>query len=153
MKKISIVSIGGVKEKYYQEIISEYQKRLSKDVKLELVELPGKSFNDKNHLEIKKQDSQKVLEFLQKNKGAQVFLLSENGEELDSISFSKKIFNINDQIIFVIAGALGFDFSVLKGYQKISLSKMTFLHEMAKAVLIEQIYRATCIFKGKNYHY
>ena len=153
MKKISIVSIGGVKEKYYQEIIVEYQKRLSKDVKLELIELPSKSFNDKNHSEIKKQDSLKVLEFLNKNKEAKVFLLSENGEELDSVAFSKKIFSINEAIIFVIAGALGFDFSVLKAYPKISLSKMTFLHEMAKVILLEQIYRASCIFKGKSYHY
>ncbi len=153
MKKISIVSVGGVKEKYYQEIIAEYQKRLSKDVKLELIELPNKSFNDKNHLEIKKQDSLKVLEFLNKNKEAKVFLLSENGEELDSVAFSKKIFSINEPIIFVIAGALGFDFSVLKTYPKISLSKMTFLHEMAKVILLEQIYRSTCIFKGKSYHY
>lgn len=153
MKKISILSIGGVKEKYYQEIIAEYQKRLNKDIKLEFVELSTKGFSDKNHLEVKKQESQKVLDFLNKNKKAQVFLLSENGEELDSIAFSKKIFSLNDEIIFVIAGALGFDFSVLKGYKKISLSKMTFLHEMAKAILMEQIYRATCIFKGKGYHY
>lgn len=153
MKKISIVSVGGVKEKYYQEIIAEYQKRLSKDVKLELIELSNKSFNDKNHSEIKKQDSLKVLEFLNKNKEAKVFLLSENGEELDSVDFSKKIFSINEPIIFVIAGALGFDFSVLKGYSRISLSKMTFLHEMAKVILLEQIYRSTCIFKGKSYHY
>lgn len=153
MKKISIVSVGGVKKRYYQEIIAEYQKRLSKDVKLELIELPNKSFNDKNHLEIKKQDSLKVLEFLNKNKEAKVFLLSENGEELDSVAFSKKIFSINEPIIFVIAGALGFDFSVLKTYPKISLSKMTFLHEMAKVILLEQIYRSTCIFKGKSYHY
>lgn len=153
MKKISIVSVGGVKKRYYQEIIAEYQKRLSKDVKMELIELPNKSFNDKNHLEIKKQDSLKVLEFLNKNKEAKVFLLSENGEELDSVAFSKKIFSINEPIIFVIAGALGFDFSILKTYPKISLSKMTFLHEMAKVILLEQIYRSTCIFKGKSYHY
>lgn len=153
MKKISVVSIGSVKEEYYRLAILEYSKRLSKDIKLELIELPSKSFSDKNHLEIKKQDSLKVLEFLNKNKEAKVFLLSENGEELDSPAFSKKIFSINEPIIFVIAGALGFDFSVLKGYPKISLSKMTFLHEMAKVILLEQIYRSTCIFKGKSYHY
>lgn len=153
MKKITIVSLGGVKEKYYQEIISEYKKRLSKDIKLELVEIANKGFSEKNHSAVKKQESQKVLEFLQKNKEAQVFLLSENGEELDSVVFSKKIFDINEEIVFVIAGALGFDFSVLKGFKKISLSKMTFLHEMAKVILLEQIYRAACIFKGKSYHY
>lgn len=153
MKKITILSIGGVKEKFYQQAIFEYQKRLSQDIKLEFVELPVKSFSEKNILETKKQESQRVLEYLNRNKEAQVFLLSENGEELDSISFSKKMFSINEEIIFVIAGALGFDFSVLKNYKKISLSRMTFLHEMAKVILVEQIYRALNIAKGKRYHY
>lgn len=153
MKKITILSIGGVKEKFYQQAIFEYQKRLSQDIKLEFVELSVKSFSEKNILETKKQESQRVLEYLNKNKEAQVFLLSENGEELDSVSFSKKMFGINEEIIFVIAGALGFDFSVLKNYKKISLSRMTFLHEMAKVILVEQIYRALNIAKGKKYHY
>jgi 23S rRNA (pseudouridine1915-N3)-methyltransferase len=153
MKKITILSIGGVKEKYYQTAIAEYSKRLSKDVRLEFIELPAKSFSEKDSLIAKKQDSQRVLEFLNKNKNSQVFLLSENGEELDSIQFSKKIFSFNEEIIFVIAGALGFDFDVLKDYKKLSLSKMTFLHEMAKVVLVEQIYRAVNIEKGKRYHY
>lgn len=79
--------------------------------------------------------------------------MSENGEELDSIQFSKKLFSFNEEIIFVIAGALGFDFDILGDYQKLSLSKMTFLHEMAKVILVEQIYRAVNIEKGKRYHY
>lgn len=153
MKKIIILSIGGVKEKYYQEAISEYQKRLSSDIKLEIKELPAKSFSEKNILETKRQESQRVLDFLQKNKDSEVFLLSENGQELNSINFSKKIFSIDRQIIFVIAGSLGFDFDILQGYNILSLSKMTFLHEMAKVILIEQIYRAVNIEKGKRYHY
>ncbi len=80
-------------------------------------------------------------------------MLSENGQELDSIQFSEKIFSIDRPIIFVIAGALGFNFDILSDYQRLSLSKMTFLHEMAKAILVEQIYRAVSIEKGKRYHY
>lgn len=153
MKKITILSIGGIKEKYYQEAIFEYQKRLSQDIKLELKELPAKSFSNKNSLEIKKQESQGILDFLNKNKDSKIFLLSENGQELDSIEFSKKIFSIDSPIILVIAGSLGFDFNILKDYNRLSLSKMTFLHEMAKVILIEQIYRAVNIEKGKKYHY
>jgi 23S rRNA (pseudouridine1915-N3)-methyltransferase len=153
MKKIIILSLGGVKEKFYQLAISEYKKRLSKDIKLEFVELPAKSFSDKNKDLIKKQESQRVLEFLEKNKGSEVFLLAEKGEELDSIEFSQKIFSINEPIIFVIGGALGLDFEVLSDYKKLSLSKMTFLHEMTKMILLEQIYRALNIEKGKSYHY
>ena len=153
MKKIIILSIGGVKEKYYQAAITEYQKRLSSDIKLELKELPAKSFSEKNILDIKKQESQRILEFLQKNKDSEIFLLSENGQEYDSVGFSKKIFSIDRPIIFVIAGSLGFDFNILNGYISLSLSKMTFLHEMAKVILMEQIYRAVNIEKGKKYHY
>lgn len=153
MKKIIIVSLGGVKEKFYQLAVSEYEKRLSKDIKLEFVELPAKSFSDKNKDLIKKQESQRVLEFLEKNKGSEVFLLAEKGEELDSIEFSQKIFSINEPIIFVVGGALGLDFEVLSDYKKLSLSKMTFLHEMTKVILLEQIYRALNIEKGKRYHY
>lgn len=153
MKKIIIVSLGGVKEKFYQLAILEYEKRLSKDIKLEFVELPAKSFSDKNKDLIKKQESQRVLEFLEKNKGSEVFLLAEKGEELDSIEFSQKIFSINEPIIFVVGGALGLDFEVLSDYKKLSLSKMTFLHEMTKVILLEQIYRALNIEKGKRYHY
>ena len=153
MKKITILSIGTIKEKYYQEAILEYNKRLSKDIKLDFVELSVKSFSEKDALIIKKQESQRILKFLNKNKNSQIFLLSENGEELDSIQFSKKIFSFNEEIIFVIAGALGFDFDVLGSYKRLSLSKLTFLHEMAKVILVEQIYRAVNIEKGKRYHY
>lgn len=153
MKKISILSVGTVKEKYYREIINEYSKRLSKEIKLDFVELPAKSFSEKNISIIKQQESERILEFLNKNKNSEIFLLSENGQELDSIQFSEKIFSIDRPIIFVIAGALGFNFDILSDYQRLSLSKMTFLHEMAKAILIEQIYRALSIEKGKRYHY
>lgn len=153
MKKIIILSIGSIREKFYQEAILEYQKRLSNDIKLEFIELPAKSFSEKNISLIKKQESQRILEFFKKNKDSEVFLLSEKGIELDSIEFSKKIFFINQPIIFVIGGAVGLDFNILVGYKKLSLSKMTFLHEMTKVILLEQIYRAVNIEKRKKYHY
>lgn len=153
MKRITILSIGGVKDRSYQEIIKSYQRRLQTSIKLDFIELPAKSFSEKNKTIVKRQESERVLEFLEKNKSSEIFLLSENGEELDSIQFSKKIYTITQPIIFVIAGTLGFDFSVLGNYNKLSLSKMTFLHEMAKVILVEQIYRAVNIEKGKKYHY
>lgn len=153
MKKIKILSIGSIKEKYYQEAINEYKKRLSKNIQLDFVELPAKSFSEKNFLIIKQQESQRILEYLNKNKNYKIFLLTEKGGEMDSIQFSEKIFSINDPIIFVISGALGFDFNILNNYVKLSLSKMTFLHEMTKLILVEQIYRAVNINFGKKYHY
>lgn len=153
MKNISILCLGTIKEAYFKQAFLEYEKRISRNIKLKIIELPAKGFSEKNTLMIKKQESQRVLNFLEKNKDSEVFLLSENGEELSSVQFSQKIFKINEPIIFVIAGTLGFDFEILKNYRKISLSKMTFLHEMARVILIEQIYRAVNIEKGKKYHY
>lgn len=153
MKKIIILSIGNIKEKFYQEAVLEYQKRLSRDIKLELVELPSKSFSEKNINLVKRQESQRILEFLKNNKEAEIFLLAEKGRELDSLEFSKEIFSINKPLIFVIGGTLGLDFEILADYKRLSLSKMTFLHEMTKVILLEQIYRALNIEKGKKYHY
>ncbi len=60
---------------------------------------------------------------------------------------------INKKIIFVVAGALGYDRIILENQKTISLSNMTFTHEMARLILLEQIYRGICIAKGKEYHY
>ena len=110
MKKITILSIGAVKEKYYREIINEYSKRLSKEIKLDFVELPAKSFSEKNISIVKQQESERILEFLNKNKNSEIFLLSENGQELDSIQFSEKIFSIDRPIIFVNGEFVSLDF-------------------------------------------
>ncbi|MFA4942309.1 MAG: 23S rRNA (pseudouridine(1915)-N(3))-methyltransferase RlmH [Patescibacteria group bacterium] len=66
---------------------------------------------------------------------------------------AQKLDQINEPIIFVVGGSLGLENDLLKRYNKLSLSKLTFLHEMTKVVLLEQIYRSVAIIKGKNYHY
>jgi 23S rRNA (pseudouridine1915-N3)-methyltransferase len=153
MKKISILTTGKIKEGYYREAIDEYKKRLKSSIDLKIIELSFKTSSGDEKLRTMERESKKISEFLIKNKDSEVFLLSERGEEMGSVSFSKKIFNIDKPIIFVISGAFGFDFNILKDYNKISLSKMTFLHEMTQLILIEQIYRALSIEKGKRYHY
>ncbi|MFA7702091.1 MAG: 23S rRNA (pseudouridine(1915)-N(3))-methyltransferase RlmH [Patescibacteria group bacterium] len=75
------------------------------------------------------------------------------GGELTSIEMAQKLDQINEPIIFVVGGSLGLENDLLKRYNKLSLSKLTFLHEMTKVVLLEQIYRSVAIIKGKNYHY
>ena len=112
-------------------------------------------FNDSNKDKTKKEEGEKILKFLEKKNRAEIFILHEKGSEYDSNSFAKVIKeNEGKEITFVIGGSLGFSEEVLKKYPKqISLSKMTFLHEMAKVILIEQIYRAITILKNKSYHY
>ena len=147
MKKITIIIAGLIKEKYLLEGISEYQKRLRADLDFEIKELKVKKGISK------KEESKLIQNNLLKYKGAKIFILAEKGEESDSIRFLKKIYSINEHIVFVISGPLGFDFTSLSDYQIISLSQMTFLHEMTALILVEQIYRAVNINKGKKYHY
>jgi 23S rRNA (pseudouridine1915-N3)-methyltransferase len=157
MFKITIVSLGQTKEKYFVAAIDEYLKRLRPYAKIEIVELKAEPFGASNKAAAQKIEGEKVQNYLEKYLSAhpsvQVFLLDERGEELTSVEFAQKLDKINSEIIFVIGGALGFAPDLLQHYQKFSLSKMTYLHEMAKVVLLEQIYRAVTIIKGKNYHY
>ena len=101
-----------------------------------------------NHEFIKKVEGEKLLS---KVSGYSI-ALSEEGEQLDSVSFSKIIEQIPD-ITFIIGGAFGLSEEVKKSVDKtLSLSKMTFTHEMALLILVEQIYRAERILEGHPYH-
>lgn len=153
MRKISIISLTSSKKDAYQDLVKEYQKRLKPHLDLELIEIPALSFSSTNISEIKRKETLKVLKLLEKRSEADIFILSEEGVELDSVSFSRQIFSDTKPLVFIIAGFLGFDFSLLKAYPRLSLSKMTFLHDMARLILIEQIYRAWAIERGKTYHY
>ena len=157
MFKITIISLGAAKEKYFVAAINEYLKRLTPYAKIEMAEIKAEPFGDSHKIAAQKIEAERVEKYLEKyqgsRSGAQVFLLDERGEELTSVEFAQKLDKINNEIIFVIGGALGFAPELLKRYAKISLSRLTFLHEMTKVILLEQIYRAATIIKGKNYHY
>jgi len=95
------------------------------------------------------------LENILKNTEGKVYLLSEWGKEYDTMEFKNKIFkhiHNSEDIIFILGSAHGFDKDFLKKYSKISLSKMTFPHLIARVILIEQIYRAVTLEKNINYH-
>jgi 23S rRNA (pseudouridine1915-N3)-methyltransferase len=153
MMKITIVTIGKLKEKYFQAAASEYLKRLRPYVKLEMVELSVEPFGKSNKAAAKRIEAERIINFLDKHVGAHVFLLDEGGRELTSEQLAKELDKIQTEIIFVIGGALGFDPHLFSKYKMISLSKLTFLHEMAKVILLEQLYRANAILRGKDYHY
>ena len=140
--RIKVLVVGKVKEKAYDKRIIEFVKWVNKDIHIDLV-----FFKDNNHSGLEKKIESHV-----KNKDY-IICLSEEGIELSSTQFSKYIFNKTNNIVFLIGGPNGHNNGIKeKADQIISLSKMTFPHEMALLILTEQIYRAISIKKGSKYH-
>ena len=157
--KITIVTVGKIKEKYLRDAIAEYTKRLSKYCKLEIVEVADEKTPDKASEGIEKGILQKEGERILKNiaEDAFVITLEIEGEMLDSVEFSKKIEQLGVQgkshICFVIGGSIGLGDDVLKrSNYALSFSKMTFPHQLMRVILLEQIYRAYRIQMKEPYH-
>ena len=139
---IKIVLIGKIKEKAYNDKIQKYLKWLSRDAKFEIVT-------------VKDSNSNKITYQIDKYKKSNYFCvcLSEHGKDLNSISFSKFIFNSGEKIVFFLGGPNGYPKNILEEMDfNLSLSKMTMPHEMAALILIEQLFRAFSIKKRSNYH-
>jgi len=155
---IKIICVGRIKEKYNQDAINEYKKRISRFSKLEIIEV--KYFPSKDNaspLDIEKVKDQEGEEILSKIKDEYVIALESDGIELDSISFSDKIdkvfTNVGSTLTFVIGGSLGLSSSVLKrSNYTMSFSKLTFPHQLFRVILLEQIYRAFKILNNEPYN-
>lgn len=154
MFNIIILAVGKIKEKYFLEAGNEYLKRLKPYAKISVHELKAESFGASDQARTRKIEGERILEFIKKQPLSEVLILDEHGQSFVSIDFSKMLENANRQVIFVIGGSLGLDKEVLKkSWTKVSLSSLTFPHELARVVLLEQIYRAAAIAKGKEYHH
>ena len=148
---IKIICIGKIKEKFYQEAISEYKKRISKYTNIEIIELPDYNFDIKKTINTEYNGIMKVL-----NKSDYNILLDISGKELDSLSFAKKIndtLNTNSNITFIIGGSFGVadELREVVDY-RLSFSLMTFPHQLFRIILLEQIYRAFKINNNEEYH-
>lgn len=153
MLKITIIAVGKVKEKFWQEAIQEYSKRLKPYAVLDFVEVKPESFSSQNKKPAQAKENKRLINVLEKYNKENVYLLAENGQEFNSLGFSKFIEN-KSELILVIGGALGWAEEIKQKYpQAISLSQLTMPHELARVVLLEQIYRAINIINGKEYHY
>ncbi len=146
--KINIISIGKLKEKFLREGAAEYLKRLRPFVKVEIVEIPECKTVD--------EEAEKILSRVSKN--SKLFVLDVFGEELTSENFAKKIADLTltgeSDFTFAIGGAFGLGEELRKAADfKLSLSKMTFTHQMTRIILLEQIYRAFKINRGEPYHW
>jgi len=155
MFKIRIICLGKFKEKAYYQLENEYIKRFTPFVKVKVVELPEVSYRKNEDLErVKEKEAEKIIK--QFPEDGIIILLEEKGIQRDSIAFAKfieRIGGIGRELVFVIGSGIGLHES-LKPYANhtISLSPLTFPHNMARVILEEQIYRACTILAGKEYH-
>ena len=143
LPQIKILAVGKVKESCILEGIHEYLKRMKG--RIEIVEVKD-STKEKEGIEIAGR--------LEKLDGFLAAALDEHGKEFTSLEFSEFIkANSNRSICFIIGGPDGLDKSILEGVDHtLALSRMTFTHEMARLLLVEQLYRAFSIIEGKKYH-
>ena len=157
--KITVLCVGKIKEKYFTDGIKEYEKRLSRYCKLEIIEVPDEKTPDAasetEELQIKAKEGERLKKYIKDD--AYVAALAIEGKQLDSVELSEKIEKLGvggtSHIIFVIGGSLGLDASILKRADYLlSFSKMTFPHQMMRMILLEQIYRSYRIMKGEPYH-
>ena len=157
--KITVITVGKIKEKYLKDAIAEYSKRLSKYCKLEIIEVADEKTPD-NASEvvedaIRSKEAERILKYVKDD--AFVITLEINGKQLSSEELAGKIDKLGVQgtshIIFIIGGSIGLGQEVLqKSNYALSFSKMTFPHQLMRVVLLEQIYRSYRIINGEPYH-
>jgi len=157
--KVSVLCVGKIKEKYFTMGIAEYEKRLLRYCKLEIVEVPDEKTPDqaseKEEKIIKAKEGERLAKHIKED--SYVIALAIEGKQLDSVEFSKKMEQLGvngvSHIVFLIGGSLGLDEALLKrADMKLSFSKMTFPHQMMRMILLEQVYRGYRIMKGEPYH-
>ena len=157
--KITLITVGKIKEKYLRDAIAEYSKRLSKYCKLEIVEVADEKTPDhaSETVEnaIREKEGERILRYVKDD--AYVITLEIGGRMLGSEELAEKIEGLGirgkSHIIFIIGGSLGLGPEVMKKSDyALSFSKMTFPHQLMRVILLEQIYRSYRIISGEPYH-
>ena len=156
MKTILLV-VGRTVEPHYISAINDYVERTKHYISFELEVIPElKNTKNLSEEQQKEKEGDLILQSLQN--GDVVVLLDEFGKEFRSVEFArwmeKKLANVNKRLVFIIGGPYGFAQKVYDAAQeKISLSKMTFSHQMIRLIFVEQLYRAMSILHGGPYHH
>lgn len=157
--KITILAVGKVKEKFYRQAVDEFQKRLSRYCKLEIIAVADERTPDTasvaEEYQIKEKEGKKLLRYIRE--GDYVCALAIEGAQPDSIELAKKIEKLGidgrSNITFIIGGSLGLSDEILKKTDyKLSFSNMTFPHQLMRVILLEQIYRSYRIIHKEPYH-
>lgn len=157
--KITLITVGKIKEKYLKDAIAEYSKRLSRYCKLEIVEVADEKTPDhaSEVMEdaIRSKEGERILKYVKED--AFVITLEIGGKQLSSEELAEKIDRLGIQgvshIIFIIGGSIGLGKEVLaKSNYALSFSKMTFPHQLMRVILLEQVYRSYRIIMKEPYH-
>jgi len=152
---LRVIAIDKIKDINYKNAINDFLQRLNNRLKIDIIELaPAKYINFDSKEKAIDKEADKILESL--NHQDYVIILDDKGKHLNSHEFSTLIFDTlnHKHITFIIGGAYGLSSKIKdKSNIMLSLSKMTFPHELARLVLIEQIYRAYCINSNIKYHH
>lgn len=157
--KITVITVGKIKEKFMKDALGEYSKRLSKYCKLEIIEVADeKTQENANEVvcnQIRQKEGERILKYVRDD--AFVITLEIKGKQLTSEELASKIETLGVQgtshIIFIIGGSIGLSEEVMKKSNfALSFSKMTFPHQLMRVILLEQVYRSYRIISGEPYH-
>lgn len=150
---LKLICVGKVKDEHLKALIEDYSKRIGKYHKLEVIEVKDEPIRD-NEKEVLDIEATRILNKIDKDD--YVILLDLHGAPLDSVSLAKKIDNLfinHSKIDFVIGGSLGLGEEIRnRANYKLKLSDMTFLHQMTRLIILEQIYRSFKILNHETYH-
>ena len=155
--KIELIVIGKTDAKYFMEAINEYRNRLIHYLPFEMQVIPDiKNVKNLSESQQKEKEGELIIKSLQQ--GDYLVLLDEKGKDFSSMEFAryieKKMQTVPRRLVFVVGGPYGFSEAVYKAAaEKISLSRMTFSHQMIRLIFIEQIYRAMTILNHEPYHH
>jgi 23S rRNA (pseudouridine1915-N3)-methyltransferase len=155
--KITFLTVGKTEDAYLKDGIDKYVKRLKHYTKLELIDIPElKNTKALTEQQQKVKEAEVILKKI--SPLDHVILLDEKGMELSSMQFAayidKKSISSTSSLVFIVGGPYGFDQSVYeRANDKLSLSQMTFSHQMIRLFFTEQLYRAFTILKGEPYHH
>ena len=154
--KIKIIALGKIKEKFLKDGINEFLKRLTPYASVDIIELSPIEIKNENLVEkILEQEGEKILSHIKPQ--SFVITMEIKGKQFSSEEFAQKIEELTNygygEIVFIIGSSCGLSPIVsARANLKMSMSKMTFLHQFARLLLVEQIYRAFKIIKGETYH-
>jgi len=157
--KITLLAVGKIKESFYRQAIQEFQKRLARYCKLEIIEVADEKTPEHasaaEEIQIKEKEGQRLMKHFRED--AFICALAIEGNMLDSLELSEKIEKLGvlgkSHIIFVIGGSLGLSEQILqKADFLLSFSRMTFPHQLMRVILLEQIYRSYRILAKEPYH-
>lgn len=155
MVKVTIICLGKYKEKAFLELEKEYLKRLKTFAKVSVEEIPEIPYREGQDLDrVKQKEADAIMQRIPKN--TIVLVLEEKGQQRDSEELAKfldRISSLGQELVFVIGSGIGLHNSIrgLSNYQ-LSLSPLTFTHNFARVLLLEQLYRSFMITSGRKYH-